>query len=83
MHGPAPAPGRASGDNQGMNEPLLDVRHLRKSYGATTVVDDVSFAIAPGEGLGVIALNGKMIEAPIVHHARRVIASALASGVRQ
>ena len=41
-----------------MNEPLLDVRHLRKSYGATTVVDDVSFAIAPGECLGVIGPNG-------------------------
>jgi lipooligosaccharide transport system ATP-binding protein len=41
-----------------MNEPLLDVRHLRKSYGTTTVVDDVSFAIAPGECLGVIGPNG-------------------------
>ena len=41
-----------------MNEPLLDVRHLRKSYGATTVVDDVSFAISPGECLGVIGPNG-------------------------
>ncbi len=38
---------------------------------------------ADREGLGVIALNGKMIDAPIVNHARRVIASALASGVRQ
>jgi citrate lyase subunit beta/citryl-CoA lyase len=38
---------------------------------------------AAREGLGVIALNGKMIDAPIVNHARRVIASAQASGVRQ
>jgi len=38
---------------------------------------------AAREGLGVIALNGKMIDAPVVNHAQRVIASALASGVRQ
>jgi citrate lyase subunit beta/citryl-CoA lyase len=35
------------------------------------------------EGLGVIALNGKMIDAPIVNHARRVILNAAASGVRR
>ena len=38
---------------------------------------------AAREGLGVISLNGKMIDAPIVNHAQRVIQSALASGVRQ
>lgn len=38
---------------------------------------------AAREGLGVVALNGRMIDAPIVNHARRVIQSALASGVRQ
>jgi len=41
-----------------MSAPLLQVHHLRKRYGATTVVDDVSFAIAPGECLGVIGPNG-------------------------
>ncbi|HEX2013482.1 MAG TPA: ATP-binding cassette domain-containing protein [Roseateles sp.] len=41
-----------------MTAPLLDVRHLSKRYGATTVVDDVSFAITPGECLGVIGPNG-------------------------
>jgi lipooligosaccharide transport system ATP-binding protein len=39
-------------------EPLFEVRDLRKSYGNTTVVDGVSFAIAPGECLGVIGPNG-------------------------
>jgi lipooligosaccharide transport system ATP-binding protein len=41
-----------------MSSPLLDVSHLSKHYGSTTVVDDVSFAIAPGECLGVIGPNG-------------------------
>lgn len=38
---------------------------------------------AEREGLGVIALNGKMIDAPIVNHAKRVLQKAAASGVRQ
>ena len=37
---------------------LLDVRALSKRFGETTVVDGVSFAIAPGECLGVIGPNG-------------------------
>ncbi len=38
--------------------PLFQARHLRKRYGDTTVVDDLSFEIAPGECLGVIGPNG-------------------------
>ena len=38
--------------------PLLQARHLFKRYGDTTVVDDLSFEIAPGECLGVIGPNG-------------------------
>ena len=38
--------------------PLLDVRDLAKTYGDARVVDGVSFAIAPGECLGVIGPNG-------------------------
>ena len=37
---------------------LLRVRNLCKRYGASTVVDDLSFSIAPGECLGVIGPNG-------------------------
>ncbi len=38
--------------------PLLRVLHLTKAFGASTVVDDLSFDIAPGECLGVIGPNG-------------------------
>ena len=40
------------------NAPLFRVDQLRKRYGDTTVVDDLSFEIAPGECLGVIGPNG-------------------------
>jgi lipooligosaccharide transport system ATP-binding protein len=38
--------------------PLFHASHLHKRYGNTTVVDDLSFEIAPGECLGVIGPNG-------------------------
>ncbi len=41
-----------------MSPPLLEIHHLSKRYGATTVVNDVSFAIDAGECLGVIGPNG-------------------------
>ena len=41
-----------------MTEPLFACQHLVKRYGAATVVDDLSFEIAPGECLGVIGPNG-------------------------
>jgi lipooligosaccharide transport system ATP-binding protein len=37
---------------------LLDAHDLTKRYGATTVVDRLSFSITPGECLGVIGPNG-------------------------
>ncbi|MGJ7511748.1 ATP-binding cassette domain-containing protein [Variovorax sp. GT1P44] len=41
-----------------VSAPLLHASHLHKRYGDTTVVDDLSFEIAPGECLGVIGPNG-------------------------
>jgi citrate lyase subunit beta/citryl-CoA lyase len=38
---------------------------------------------AERDGLGVVALNGKMIDAPIINHARRVLELARTSGVRK
>ena len=45
---PSPAP----------SAPIFSVQGLSKRYGGTTVVDALSFAIAPGECLGVIGPNG-------------------------
>ena len=38
---------------------------------------------AEKEGLGVVSLNGKMVDAPVVAHAQRVLQLAAASGVRR
>jgi len=41
-----------------MPSALFEVSALTKRYGTTTVVDELSFSIAPGECLGVIGPNG-------------------------
>ncbi|MFC0105933.1 ABC transporter ATP-binding protein [Kibdelosporangium aridum] len=38
--------------------PLLEVSGLAKRFGRLTVIDDLSFAVAPGEALGVVGPNG-------------------------
>ena len=38
--------------------PILELRNASKSFGALKVTDDVSFALEPGEALGIIGPNG-------------------------
>ncbi len=41
-----------------MNEPLLEVDNLRKTFGQTTAVEDLSFRLQRGEILGLLGVNG-------------------------
>ncbi len=41
-----------------MAEPLLELRKLRKTYGALVVTDDVSLSVQPGELHAIIGPNG-------------------------
>jgi ABC-2 type transport system ATP-binding protein len=43
---------------EGDGRPLVEVRGITKSYGQFTAIRDVSFAIHPGEILGLIGPNG-------------------------
>lgn len=38
--------------------PYLDVQHLSKSFGADVLFDDISFSVAEGHKVGLIAKNG-------------------------
>jgi branched-chain amino acid transport system ATP-binding protein len=38
--------------------PILELRSVSKSFGALKVADDVTFAVEPGEALGIIGPNG-------------------------
>ncbi|KJK48617.1 ABC transporter ATP-binding protein [Lentzea aerocolonigenes] len=38
--------------------PLLEISGLAKRFGKLTVIDDLSFTVAPGEALGVVGPNG-------------------------
>ena len=41
-----------------MTQPIFSIQGLTKKYGETTVVNNLSFDIKPGECLGVIGPNG-------------------------
>ena len=41
-----------------MTTPVVEVSHLRKTYGEKVAVDDVSFAVQPGEIFGILGPNG-------------------------
>jgi ABC-2 type transport system ATP-binding protein len=41
-----------------MPDPILEVAHLRKSFGDFTAVKDVSFTVLPGQVVGLLGVNG-------------------------
>jgi ABC-2 type transport system ATP-binding protein len=41
-----------------MSEPIIEVRHFRKSYDDFVAVDDISFEVHPGEIYGLLGPNG-------------------------
>ena len=41
-----------------MPTPVIEVEHLRKTYGTTVAVDDLSLHVMPGEIFGVLGRNG-------------------------
>ena len=46
----------ATGEHSPM--PVIEVAHLRKDYGTTVAVDDVSFTVQAGEIFGILGRNG-------------------------
>ena len=60
--------------------PLLDIEHLSVQFGVTTVVDDLSFSIGPGEKFALVGESGsgKSITALSI---LRLVDSATTSGV--
>ncbi len=63
-------------------EPLLDVRHLTTTFGdgRLTAVNDVSFAVRPGEVLGLVGESGSGKSVTLRSIIRLVPASAAISG---
>ena len=51
---PAPRPE----ERPALGEPVIRVESLRKTYGATVAVDDVSFEVRRGEIFGIVGPNG-------------------------
>ena len=50
---------RATGSElAGEAEAAIEVSHLRKTYGITVAVDDVSFSVREGEIFGILGPNG-------------------------
>jgi ABC-2 type transport system ATP-binding protein len=41
-----------------VSEPVIQIEHLRKVYGTTVAVDDVSFEVHQGEIFGMVGTNG-------------------------
>ena len=41
-----------------MSAPLVELRHIRKSFGGVRAVDDVSLSLHPGEVVALLGHNG-------------------------
>jgi lipooligosaccharide transport system ATP-binding protein len=39
-------------------QPIIEAKHLRKSFGSFIAVDDISFTVPPGECFGILGPNG-------------------------
>jgi branched-chain amino acid transport system ATP-binding protein len=57
-----------------MAEPLLELRNLRKNYGALVVTDDVSLSVQPGELHAIIGPNGAG-KTTLIHQISGMLAS--------
>lgn len=44
--------------NSSTRKPVIQVEHLRRTYGSTVAVDDISFDVAEGEIFGLLGPNG-------------------------
>jgi microcin C transport system ATP-binding protein len=65
-----------------MTTPLLSVEHLTVRFGASTVVDDVSFAIAPGEKFALVGESGSGKSISALSVLRLVVAATSSGAIR-
>ena len=65
-----------------MKAPLLSIDHLTVSFGASRVVDDVSFSIAPGEKFALVGESGSGKSITALSVLRLVDAAASSGSIR-
>ena len=78
--GPTPIPGFPLAG--GRSGPLLDIEQLSVRFGASTVVDKVSFAIAPGEKFALVGESGSGKSITALSILRLVDAATISGAIR-